>query len=244
MVMAEYVVLGAAALLIGVSKAGFGGGTGILVMPLLALMMDPRESLGLMLPLLLSCDIMSLYFFWREWDERNLLVLSASALAGIALGTAALDAISTAALSRTIGGLAVVFALLQVWRRSATTPHWRPHVWLGLLIGFGTGFISTLAHVGGMLTVMYLLAQGLDSRRFVGTTTAVYFLINLAKVVPYWYLGTLTPAMLARDAPLLPVVFAGTVLGVFLNRRVPGEWFSRIVLAFVLITGVTLLLKD
>ena len=65
--------------MIGVSKAGFGGGTGILVMPVLALMIDPRESLGLMLPLLLSCDIMSLYFFWGQWETRNLALLSSGA---------------------------------------------------------------------------------------------------------------------------------------------------------------------
>lgn len=240
----QYLVLGLAALLIGVSKAGFGGGTGILVMPLLALLIDPRESLGLMLPLLLACDVMSLYFFWGQWEPRNLVVLSLGAGGGILLGSFALDAISTEALARAIGGIAIVFSLVQVgrgWLPASAEP-WRPPVWLGLLVGFGTGFVSTLAHVGGVLTTMFLLAQRLDNRRFVGTTTAVYFLINLGKVIPYWYLGTLDADMLLWDAPLLPVVLAGTILGVMLNRRVPGEWFSRIVRVFVLMTGFQLLL--
>jgi uncharacterized protein len=239
----QYLVLSLAALLIGVSKAGFGGGTGILVMPVLALMIDPRESLGLMLPLLLACDIISLYFFWGQWDLRNLVLLSCGAVVGIVAGSFALDAISTEALSRSIGGIAIAFALIQVarnWLPKGSEP-WRPPAWFGVLVGFGTGFVSTLAHVGGVLTTMFLLAQRLDSRRFVATTTAVYFLINAGKVLPYLYLGTLTEEMLLFDLPLLPVVLAGTVLGVLFNRRVPGQWFSRIVLVFVLITGIQLL---
>lgn len=231
-------------MLIGISKAGFGGGTGILVMPVLALMIDPRESLGLMLPLLLACDVMSLCFFWGQWDPRNLVLLAVGAAVGIVAGSFALDAISSEMLSRTIGAIAIGFALLQVgrnWLPTARAP-WRPPVWFGVLVGFATGFVSTLAHVGGVLTTMYLLAQRLESRRFVATTTAVYFLINAGKVLPYWYLGTLNEQMLLFDLPLLPVVLAGTILGVLLNRRVPGEWFSRIVLILVLITGLQLLL--
>lgn len=244
--MREYLILSVAALLIGVSKAGFGGGTGILVMPVLALMLDPRESLGLMLPLLLSCDIMALFFFWGQWERWNLIVLSVGAIVGIVVGSFALDVISSESLGRIIGGIAIVFSLIQVARQMlpARREPWRPPLWLGLLTGFGTGFVSTLAHVGGILTTMFLLAQRLDSRRFVGTTTAVYFLINAGKLIPYLYLGTLTEEMLWSDAPLIPVVFVGVVLGVVLNRRVPGEWFSRIVLAMVLITGFQLLLGN
>lgn len=231
-------------MLIGISKAGFGGGTGILVMPVLALLIDPRESLGLMLPLLLACDIMSLCFFWGQWEVRNLLLLSSGSAVGIVAGSFALDAISTEALSRAIGGIAITFALIQAARNwmPRGSEQWRPPAWFGVLVGFGTGFVSTLAHVGGVLTTMFLLAQRLDSRRFVATTTAVYFLINAGKVLPYWFLGTLNEDMLLFDLPLLPVVLAGTILGVLLNRRVPGEWFARIVLVLVLITGFQLLL--
>ena len=93
-------------------------------------------------------------------------------------------------------------------------------------------------------TLHYLLGRGWIYR---GTDRGwgdgyFYFLINAGKVLPYWYLGTLNEKMLLFDLPLLPVVLAGTMLGVLLNRRVPGEWFSRIVLVFVLITGIQLLL--
>lgn len=239
----EFAVLCLVALLIGVSKAGFGGGTGILVGPLLTLFFPAKDSIGMMLPMLFACDVISLFPYWRKWDTRNVLMLLPGAFVGVVLGSFALNHMDDYWLTKTIGGLAVGFALLQVYRdwivktATALTPRW----WLAIPIGFGTGFVSTLSHVGGILTTMYLIPQKMDAERFVGTTTALYFLVNLIKIPPYIYLDVLKPEGFIRDLPLFPIVLIGTLLGVWLNRRVPGQWFARVVLVFVLLTGLKLL---
>jgi uncharacterized membrane protein YfcA len=241
----EFAVLCLVALLIGVSKAGFGGGTGILVGPLLILFFPAKDSIGMMLPMLFACDVISLFPYWRKWDTRNVLMLLPGAIVGVVLGSLALNHMDDYWLTKTIGGLAVGFALLQVYRdwivktATALTPRW----WLAIPVGFGTGFVSTLSHVGGILTTMYLIPQKMDAERFVGTTTALYFLVNLIKIPPYIYLDVLKPEGFIRDLPLFPIVLVGTLLGVWLNRRVPGQWFSRMVLVFVLLTGIWLLVK-
>jgi uncharacterized membrane protein YfcA len=229
------------AFLIGVSKAGFGGGTGMLIAPLLALCFPAKEAVSLMLPLLFACDIVSICFYWRQWDNRNVALLTPGALLGIVIGSLALGQISDKMLGQAIGVISIVFALLQLMRDRWSEQPVRPSPWVGFVAGLGTGFVSTLAHVGGVLTTMYLLVQGMDSRRFVATTSAVYFIINLTKVGSFSLLGMLDGEVLARALPYFPAVFIGTVLGVYLNRRVSGVWFARIVLAFVLITGVMLL---
>jgi hypothetical protein len=240
----QVAVLCLVALLIGVSKSGFGGGTGILVGPLLALLFPARDSVALMLPLLISCDIMSLYPYWRKWDNLNVKVIFPGAVVGIVLGYFALGRMSDELLKKAIGGLAVGFALLQVYRdwvlRSETSlvPRW----WHGSLVGAGTGFVSTLSHVGGAITTMYLIPQRLDNERFVGTTTALYFLVNVFKIPAYISLEMLTWDVLLKDLPLFPVVLVGTAIGVYLNRRVPSTWFTRVVLVVVLVTGIKLLL--
>lgn len=241
----QYAALGFSALFIGVSKAGFGGGTGLLTGPLLALLFPAKESVGLMLPLLFACDLASLYAYWRKWDSRNVMVIMPGAVVGIIIGTLALDSVSDFLLAKTIGAMAVCFGCLQIYRQRfrSTDSAFEPRWWHGLLTGFGTGFISTLSHVGGVLTTMYLIPQRLDSERFVGTTTLIYFLVNLCKIPSYLMLGMIDGDVIRRDLWLFPIVIAGTALGVYLNRRVPGIWFSRAVLAIVLITGITLLVK-
>src|SRR5262245_10129929 len=184
----EFIVLGVVAVLIGVSKAGFGGGSGTLAAPVMAIVFpDAKASMGLILPLLFACDIASLYFYWGKWDKRNVLVILPGALVGIALGGRALDWMSNDFLKKAIGVIAIAFGVLQIYRdwisrnEKILVPNW----WHGSAIGLGTGFVSTLSHVGGTLTTMYLLPQRLDNERFVGTTTALYFMINVAKIPVY-----------------------------------------------------------
>lgn len=233
-----------AALLIGVSKAGFGGGMGILVGPLLALLFeDARASIGWMLPLLFVCDIVSLLPYWKKWDPRNVKCLLPGALFGIFIGDFALGIITEAALGRLIGALAIFFCLLQIvpWTRPKPGKTWEPAWWFGVMVGVGTGFISTLSHVGGVLTTMFLLQQNLDNIRFVGTTTFVYFFINLAKLPLYVKRDLVNVTVVESVLPFVPIVIAATFLGVWLNRRISGLWFGRIVRGLVLITGLMLL---
>ncbi|HIE53250.1 MAG TPA: sulfite exporter TauE/SafE family protein [Armatimonadetes bacterium] len=240
----ETSLLHLSAVLIGVSKAGFGGGTGVLVTPLLTLVLPPKEVVALMLPLLLATDILSLGYYWRRWDTRNVVALMPGALLGILLGGRLLGMLSDLALKRIIGVLACLFAGLQILRERlpSAVEGYQPRYWHGLGAGMVTGLSSTLAHVGGVITSMFLLPQKLPNRTFVGTTTLLYFLINGSKMPVYLGLGLIDLPLLRRDLPLLPTLALGVLLGIWLNRRVSATLFSRIVLAFVLLTGIKLLL--
>lgn len=239
----QLAAFGFAALLIGISKAGFGGGMGILVGPLLTIFFGARQSIGWMLPLLLFCDTIALIPYWRQWDLANIRNLLPGGILGIVLGAFALNAIKDdEALAKLVGGLAIFFVILQIARISLRRDQpLQPRFWHGFLLGLATGFVSTLSHVGGLLTSMYLLLQRLDSRRFVATTTLFYFWINLLKMPIYWRVGMIDESTLRRDLPYVPMVVLGTYLGVVLNRRVPDVWFAWIVRAAVLAAGIYLL---
>jgi uncharacterized protein len=240
----EHLAFAFASLLIGVSKAGFGGGIGILTGPLLTIFFGARVAVGRMLPMLLLCDIISLIPYWRQWDPLNLRNLLPGGILGIVLGAFALSVIDDYALAKLIGALAVVFSLLQfarAWLKRDDAIE--PHFGYGFAVGLATGFVSTLSHVGGLLTSMYLLTQKMDSRRFVATTTAFYFWLNLLKMPIYWHVELLDAQTLIDDLPFTPIVVAGTLLGVVLNRKVPDVWFGRIVNASVLVIGVYLLVR-
>jgi hypothetical protein len=74
-------------LFIGLSKAGFGGGLGMLTTPLCVLAFSaggkpPAFAIGVLLPLLCAGDAFSLYHYWRRWEARNLQYL----LPGVVVG--------------------------------------------------------------------------------------------------------------------------------------------------------------
>ena len=105
---------GLAVLFIGLSKAGFGGGLGMLVTPLCVLAFDAKVAIGVLLPLLCAGDIFSLYHYWGKWDRSNLRFLLPGVVVGVLCGVQLIGLLNGTQLNQAIGVLAVAFVLFQV----------------------------------------------------------------------------------------------------------------------------------
>ena len=75
-----------AVLLMGVAKAGFGGGVGILAVPLLALTVSLADAAALMLPLLIACDIFAVKHYRGSFDKTSIKRLLPGSVIGIGVG--------------------------------------------------------------------------------------------------------------------------------------------------------------
>ena len=87
-----------------------------------------------------------------------------------------------------------------------------------------------------------MLPQKLPRNLFVGTTAVFFFIVNLVKLIPYAWLGLLVVGNLTVTVLMLPVLFIGTKLGIWLNRRFSELWFNRVVYGILLVVGVQLIL--
>ena len=254
---------GVSALLMGAAKAGFAGSVGILSMPMMvyACNDDAPLAVGIMLPLLIVCDYVSLPFWWRQWSWPTVRGMLGGMALGTAVGTAVFwlilhfggqsdDAAEgpRALLKLLIGVIALAFVMLQTIRAySGRLAAYRPKPWHGLLVGGGAGLTSTLAHSAGPITTVYLLPQEMTKQRFVATTVLYYWIGNQTKVLPYIWLGALNARTAAASAALVPAIIAGALLGIFLHRRVNQRVFSGIVYVLLAVMGahmtVTAILK-
>lgn len=243
--MAQQVLLHLGAVIIGLGKSGFGGGTGILTTPLFALALGGRTAVGVMLPLLIICDIfvLSLGYYRRSIDKDTIAVLLPSMLVGIAAGLPVLNVMPDEAFKKFIGLLALFFAIAQAYKDfwlKIDNPV-KPNRALGFALGFGAGFSSAVAHQGGVFTTMYMLPQKMPNAVFVGTSTVLYFVVNLSKVLPYWQMGLIDEQSLKLGLQLLPSLAIGAVLGVWLNRVLSLKSFSNLILLLVFLTALKLL---
>ena len=68
--------------IVGFSKAGVGGGLGIMAVPMIALVVPPVQAAGVLMPLLLFMDIFTLRAYWGVFDRRNLMILLPGSLIG------------------------------------------------------------------------------------------------------------------------------------------------------------------
>ena len=103
-----------AVLFIGISKAGFGGGLGLLTTPLAVFAFGPRDAIGIILPLLCAGDAFSLWSYWRQWDARNLRFVLPGVVVGIVVGVQLIPRFSARELNIAIGCIAVAFVLFQL----------------------------------------------------------------------------------------------------------------------------------
>jgi hypothetical protein len=99
---AGWVVLVVAGLIIGITKTGIPG-IGILAVVSVASVMNPKASVGFVLPMLITGDIFAVVYYRRHAVWRHLLRLLPPALAGILVGYWLLGRIESDELGPIIG---------------------------------------------------------------------------------------------------------------------------------------------
>ena len=236
-----------AVILVGIAKSGFGGGAGVIATPLMALTIPVADAAAILLPLLLIIDMFSLWHYRNDWDRPTVSATLPGAIIGIVIGGLFFSAMADQerALKVAIGLIAIGFVVWQLGKNAVfkLPQHGIPR-WTGWPLGALAGFSSTLAHVGGPPFLIYLLPQGLPQKIFVGTSVVFFFVVNLAKLIPYALLGLLTIGNLKIVLVLAPLAYLGVVLGIWLNKRFSPVWFNRLVYILLILTAFQLLIGD
>lgn len=229
---------------IGIGKSGLGGGVGLVSPALYAQVMPMRQVLGLMQPLLMVGDAAAIGAWWRKWDTRNVLLLMPGTVLGVLSGAAIIAHLPNRYLQIGLGVISLVFVLLQVLgqRGTITGARFRPVLWHAVIVGFAAGVCSTLAHAAGPIITLYLLPQNLGKERFVATTALYFAILNVLKLPFFLLNGMLTARVALSAAWLAPVVVLGSLLGVWMNKRVSEGVFAAIVYGVVVLTAVKLLI--
>jgi uncharacterized protein len=231
--------------LIGISKAGFGAGIGVIATPLMALTIPTADAAALLLPVLIVSDFMAIQQYRVRFDRRNLFILVPGAIVGIVAGWWFFGYFSgnERILKMGIGVLALAFIAFQLGYKSllGAIAKRKPAVGEGIFWGCISGFTSTLAHVGSPPAMVYLLPQNLPRDIYVGTTIYFFTITNILKLIPYSDLGLLRIGNLYTVLLLLPAAFLGVRLGFLLNQRCSEKWFNRLVYCFLFLTGIQLI---
>ena len=230
-----------AVLLIGISKSGFGGAMGSLSVPLMSLCVAAPQAAAIMLPILLVLDVTGLVVFRGRSDRANLRIMIPGGLIGIAFGALTFHFVDARWIKGMIGVEALLFGVDRLRQVNAAGECRAPAVVPGLFWSSISGFTSFISHAGGPPILQYLLPQGLDRVRMVGTTTIYFAVINFAKLLPYGFLGLLDTSNAATSLALLPAAPVGYWLGLKLLKHLPRGPFNLVIAVAMLLTGLKLL---
>ena len=238
-----FLIAGPAVIFAGVSKGGFGSGAAFASASILALVVEPGLALGVMLPLLMLIDVSTLKPYWGKWDRQAAVLLIVGAVPGVVLGAALYSVAEPDVFRVLIGAISVGFVLWQlgIKQNIMRSTHQGLPRWAGFVAGAVAGFTSFVSHAGGPPAAVYLLSRKMTKTQYQATTVLVFWIVNIAKFVPYAFLGMFTWQTAIANLVLAPFALIGAWLGVKAHKLVPERVFFALTYVLLTITGVKLI---
>lgn len=231
------------ALIVGFSKAGIQGAT-IPAVAMMAIIFGGKESAGIMLPMLMTGDLVAILKYGRQGNVRDVLRLMPATILGIVLGAFLGNLMSDHQFKLMMGIIVLVCLVLLLYRsvrkQNIELPDNRFLHWL---TGALSGFSSMVGNASGPIFNVYILAQNLQKTTMIGTTAWFFFLMNLLKVPFHVFLwGTITADTLKYTLIAIPFIGLGAWVGIQVIRTISEQWYRRLILVMTGIAAIRLML--
>jgi len=161
-------------------------------------------------------------------------------LVGIVVGALLFKVLNPHTVAGLVGGFTLLFLAQRLLfpPKADSAP---PPKWVGALLTATSGFTSFIAHAGGPPITAYVMPLRLSPLKYAATMAFFFFCINLAKWIPYAWLGLLDVRNMTTSLVLLPIAPLGVWVGSRLARRISPVLFYRLLTLGMFLTGVKLL---
>ena len=230
------------ALCLGFSKTGFPG-LAIINVLIIAELFGAKNSVGIILPMLIVCDLL-VYPLFRKYASWKMVWPLVPVTLGAVVGAwLLLDALDDQTARRVIGIIILFMLVLQLIREFRREflehlPDSRFFQWFScLLIGVST----MLANAAGPVYSIWALVHHMKKEDFLGVGARLFLLVNLFKVPFLGQLKLINFESLFLNALLLPALVIGILLGKRLIYLIPQRTFEFLLYGFSALAAVRLL---
>ena len=233
------VMLGAFSL--GFSKTGFPGLAMVNVL-IMAEIFTAKISVGIIVPMLIACDLTVYPMFRRYSSWKEVLPLLPAVFVGLIAGYFLLDHIDELTARKGIGVIILLMLMLQLSRirlgnALSKMTHSSSFKWAsGLLIGTST----IMANAAGPVFSIYALVEKMAKETFLGVGARCFLLINIIKLPMVAHLGLIDERSLKINLVVLPALIAGIFIGRKIIQIIPQRGFEILLYTFSAIAGIRL----
>lgn len=237
----QLIVLMTAAVLIGINKTGLPG-LGLLPVVMLANTFPAGLSTGIQLGMLALADLPAAWYYRKTVNWKQLARLIPMALIGIVCGSCVLRMIPDQSLNFLIGIVILILCLFGLLKdyifkdREKIPTHWSFAAVFGLLAGFTT----QVANAAGPVMAIYLIAMRFEKKEYMGTAAWYFLLLNWTKVPIFMSEGRINMTSIKLDLPMIPLLLAGAVIGIWLLGKMPQKVFEKVVLGLSAVAALKL----
>ena len=218
-----------------------GFGSGLIAIPLLALMLP----ITTVVPMVVLLDYLaSLTHGVRHFQAirwKVLLPLLPFTLAGVTAALYLLKTLDMALLSRALGAFVFLFGIYSLF---TPQPRYRGGPLLAIPAGSLGGLVGTLFGTGGPFYVIYLQLRQLDKGAFRATVAMVFLLDGGFRLTGYILSGFYNAQTLWLVAAATPVMLLALFAGGRIHTGISPLSFRRAIGVVLLFSGMALILKE
>ena len=232
------------ALVIGMAKAGLSG-LGLAIIPVMALIFGAKESTGVILPMLITADIMAVIYYRRNAVWKYILRILPWVTLGIIIALITGNLINNNQFRIVMISIVWIMLILMVLNdlkknNESLIPENR---YFGASMGFAGGFATMIGNSAGPVFTLYFLAMKLPKKEFIGTSAWLYLIMNTGKLplqALVW--KNITLSSLTLDLIAIPVIAFGIFLGIHIVKLFPEKAYRYFVIITTLGSSVLLFL--
>ena len=213
-----------AALLLGTTKMGVAG-LSMIAIPILGMVFGAKASTGVMLPLLICGDILAVSYYHRHADWKILARMLPIAMTGVVGGFFLLSVVTNQQLTFFMGSIILGLIVVTMLRDRGVISEKRIPTGIGfaVVMGLTAGVMTMMANAAGPVMAVYLLSMKLPKKRFIGTSSWFFIVLNVFKVPFSAKLDLITRESLLFDLKMFPCIFLGAVIGVLIVKRLSNK---------------------
>ncbi|MDA7935305.1 sulfite exporter TauE/SafE family protein [Akkermansiaceae bacterium] len=238
----SWLLLGLAALCVGLGKAGFSG-LGLIAVFIMAELFG-KASVGILLPMLVVADL-SVYPMFRKYASwAPVWRLLPPALVGLVIGFFLLDWLPEEWAKPTIGSIILLMVAIQTVRKFCQEPFDRMahSQGFGVAAGVSAGIATMIANAAGPVFQLYFLSKRAPKMEMIGIGARFFLLINIIKLPFMGGLDFTTSETLLLNLKLVPIILIGVFFGKHLLRLISQRAFEWMVVGFAILAGGRLIL--
>ena len=218
-----------------------GFGSSLFFVSLLQFLYDFQTVLALTGILHVFSNSAKLFLFWKSIDWKLVRWLGISSVL-LAIGGAFLTRYVEFEYAKILLGIFLI--VFSIWMLLRPKDQVRATVTNSIVGGGIAGFLAGFIGTGGAIRGLILTAFNLEKNFLVGTSAAIDFGVDLSRSIIYLDSGFLKTTYITYIPMLIIGAFLGSYIGKVLLKKISQENFRKIILSFVLLVGISLLVKE
>jgi uncharacterized membrane protein YfcA len=213
----------------------------ILVVPLMAMVFPAKESVGALLPMLITGDILAVIYYRRHAQWGQLFGLVPGVAVGMLIGAIFLARLDNESMRIFLGIFVLLLLIIEWTRRHLNFNEFKRMRTFAVLAGAIAGFGTTVGNAAGPIMGIYLIMMDLDKKQLMGTGAWFFLIVNTSKLPIFIYHDMIGAETLPFIALMVPFVVLGTFFGRKLLAVLSQKIFNSLVLLFAGLSSLGLL---